>query len=323
MDNNGLIYGYWLSGPHKGLSISWRQLTDGLTGNDNYWLHFDYTHPDTRRWFEQQSQLEPVVLNALLDGETRPRTTLIKRGVLLTLRGVNLSPGSVPEDMVAIRVWVEGNAIITTRRRPLLSVQDIVTLIENNEGPESPGEFIVTLSGRLIERMQQTIENTEDELDDIEEKIGTTKPFELRNDIANLRRQAISLRRYIYPQREAMAQLQNEKITLFNVNDRIHLREMTEHLIRYVDDLDSVRERATVTQEELANQQSEQLNNRMYVLSIVTAVFLPLGFLTGLFGINVAGIPGSDYPSAFWLFLLFLTMLIAAQLMLFKHKQWF
>lgn len=323
MTDNGLIYGYWLNGEHKSQAITAQHLAQGLTGTDTYWLHFDYTKPGSQQWLEQHSQLEPAVIRALLSEETRPRATIIKQGVLLSLRGVNLAPNSDPEDMVAIRVWADNNRIISTRKRPLLSAKDLATLIQHNEGPETSGAFIAMLSGRLISRMQQTIEQTEDNVDAIEESIGIAKPFELRNDIARLRRQAITLRRYISPQREAMIQLQSEKITLFNGDDRIHLREMTEHLIRYIEDLDSVRERATVTQEELANRQSEQLNNRMYVLSIVTTIFLPLGFLTGLLGINVGGIPGADDPAAFWLFLLFLTVLIVAQLWFFKRKQWF
>jgi len=57
-----------------------------------------------------------------------------------------------------------------------------------------------------------------------------------------------------------------------------------------IEDLDSARDRAVVTREELVNRLSEQLNMRMYVLSLVAAVFLPLGLLTGSLGINLAGV---------------------------------
>jgi len=72
-------------------------------------------------------------------------------------------------------------------------------------------------------------------------------------------------------------------VRLWGDNDR---------LIRHIEDLDAVRERAAVTQEELLSRLSEQMNIRMYVLSMVATIFLPLGFLTGLLGINVGGIPG-------------------------------
>jgi zinc transporter len=103
----------------------------------------------------------------------------------------------------------------------------------------------------------------------------------------------------------------------------VRLRETTDHLIRYIEDLDSSRDRASVTQEELVNRLSEQMNNRMYVLSIVAAIFLPLGFLTGLLGINVGGLPGVENPDAFNIFTIFLITVVALQVWLFKVKRWF
>ncbi|MEE4164807.1 MAG: CorA family divalent cation transporter, partial [Desulfocapsaceae bacterium] len=96
----------------------------------------------------------------------------------------------------------------------------------------------------------------------------------------------------------------------------------TDHLLRYIENLDSTREQATVIHEELVSNLSEQLNSRMYVLSVITTIFLPLGFLTGLFGINVGGIPGSGSKSAFTVFVLILAAIVLAVLVLFKKKRW-
>ncbi|UZE95399.1 zinc transporter ZntB [Alkalimarinus alittae] len=323
MDKNALIYGYTLSGPDKGVPITVDDVARGVSKEQCTWLHFDYTHPDAISWIEQQSALDPVVINALLSEETRPRATALKGGVLLSLRGVNLAAGSDPEDMVAIRVWVDEKRVISTRKRSLLSAQDIAALIDAKEGPETPGEFVAMLADRLIARMQETIQDTEDKVAEIEEKVLTAESYSLRSEIADLRRQAISLRRYLAPQREAMLQLLSDKMLLFSADDHVRLRETTDHLIRYIEDLDSVRDRAAVTQEELVNRLSEQLNNRMYVLSIVAAIFLPLGFFTGLLGINVGGIPGADNSNSFMIFILFLVVIVSLQVWLFKVKRWF
>ena len=77
-----------------------------------------------------------------------------------------------------------------------------------------------------------------------------------------------------------------------------------------------------MTQEELNSRLSEQLNKRMYVLSIVAAVFLPLGFITGLLGINVAGIPGAEFAYGFVIVCLLLLLLVFIQIGLFKWKKW-
>ena len=124
------------------------------------------------------------------------------------------------------------------------------------------------------------------------------------------------------PQRDAMARLQSEKVSWLSEENKIQLREVYDHLTRYIEDLDATRERATVTQEELVSRLSEQMDQRMYVLSIVAAVFLPLGFLTGLLGINIAGIPGAEYKFAFFVFCLFLVIIVVLELVVFKRKKW-
>jgi zinc transporter len=93
-------------------------------------------------------------------------------------------------------------------------------------------------------------------------------------------------------------------------------------MTRFVEDLDSARERAAVAQEELLGRLSEQMDKRMYLLSLVAAIFLPLGFLTGLLGINVGGIPGAEYHWGFTLVTLMIVILVVVQVVLFRIKKW-
>ncbi|GAG51715.1 unnamed protein product, partial [marine sediment metagenome] len=120
----------------------------------------------------------------------------------------------------------------------------------------------------------------------------------------------------------AISRLQSEKISWLTDEDRVRLREVYDHLTRYLEDLDAGRERAAVIQEELVSRLSEQMDKRMYVLSMVAAIFLPLGFFTGLLGINVGGIPGAEYKAGFAIFCLLLVGLVIAEIVIFKKKKW-
>ena len=131
------------------------------------------------------------------------------------------------------------------------------------------------------------------------------------------------MRRHLGPQREALAQLQSEKIEFLTPSEKLEIREINDSLIRYIEDLDMMRERAASAQEDLLSQLSEQLNSRLYLLSIISAVFLPLGFLTGLMGVNLAGIPGSEASYAFGLFTLSLGLMSLIVLWLLKQRRWF
>ena len=105
--------------------------------------------------------------------------------------------------------------------------------------------------------------------------------------------------------------------------NKLQLRESSDTITRHVEDLDSARDRASVAYEELSSRLSEQMNSRMYVLSLVAGLFLPLGFLTGLLGVNVGGIPLADDPLGFLEVVIFMIILIVIQVIVFRRKKWF
>lgn len=322
MSEQYLISAFLLNGTGGAKDLSVEEAKNWQPADGLLWLHFDYSSPETVQWINNDERLDDISKESLLSEETRPRTVIINDALILALRGVNLNPGSDPEDMVAVRLWADQHRIITTIKRNLLSVQDIAKSFKNSEGPGNTSEFISDLAQRLIWRMSDTIENIEERLADLEESVIEMGSTELRQKLSTIRRESIVLRRYLAPQREAMIRLYGEKISWLSETDRFRLREVNDEVIRYIEDLDSVRDRATVIHEELASNLSEQMNSRMYVLSLVAAIFLPLGFLTGLFGINVGGIPGSGSNNAFPLFVLGLIGMAILILILFKRKKW-
>ena len=321
-EDQGLITAYILDGKGKGTQIGWEEIRNWAPGKGVLWVHLDYTSPEARQWITQEADLEEVLSCALLEAETRPRSILNRDGLLLTLRGVNTQPQSNPEDMVAIRLWIDKNRIISTRKRKLLSVNDLRTALEKGHGPKSPGEFLVDLTERLVERMADVIDHIDDDVDSLQDQVLTMESHQLRPIIAGCCRQAIGLRRYLGPQREALSKLYNERVEWLGDIERMHLRETSDRMMRYIEDLDSSRERASVAQEELMSRLSENMEKRMYVLSLVATVFLPLSFITGLLGINVGGIPGAENTTAFLMVCLMLTGVAIIQFWIFKIKKW-
>lgn len=91
-----------------------------------------------------------------------------------------------------------------------------------------------------------------------------------------------------------------------------------------VEDLDAIRECAAVIQDELMNRLSDQKNRNMYLLTIVATIMLPLGFFTGLLGINVDGIPGSENaPWAFALVCALLVLVVGLEVWILRRLRWF
>jgi len=323
MNSEALIHAFLLIGDGYAKSLSWAEVQTWKPADGVLWLHFLNTEPEVSTWMHNQSGLDPLVADVLMSQDSRPRTTAIHDGLLIALRGVNLNPGADPEDMVSIRLWANHERIVSTRRRSLLSVGDIVQQLETGKGPKNVADFIVAITDRIVMRMSDTVDDLEDQMGEIEEHVLAETSNSIRNDLSNLRRTTISLRRYLSPQREALSRLHTDPHELFDKMHMLRMREVSDRLLRHIEDIDEVRDRASVTHEELVSRVSEDLNKRMYVLSIVTTIFLPLGFFTGLLGINVGGIPGSDYSGAFAIFVTILIVLVTMQITFFKWRKWF
>jgi zinc transporter len=319
-----ILFGYTFDGAGGVRPLQDEHISQQLKDEGLAWVHMRANHPKTRKWLQTElSYLDHLIINALLADETRPRLTEYRDGLLVILRGVNLNENSAPEDMVSIRLWVDPHRIISLRRRKLRTIGDIETNLKEGSGPHNAGDFIVDLCARMFERMEPVLLDLDDRTDDVEEKVMENPDAGLRRDIIDIRKQAIMMRRYISPQREVLAGLRDSQLPWITHAHKRHLQESLDRLTRYVEDLDAIRERAQIVKDELSNMLADKLNRNMYLLSVIAAIFLPLGFLTGLLGINVGGIPGSDNPHAFWIFAGALLTLVAAQVALFKKLDWF
>lgn len=323
-ENGGLVCAYLRPDGGAWKQIGWQEVQSWQPKQGLLWVHLDREHPEARHFIAVHSGIDAIVQEVLLAEETRPRAMSIGDCLLLILRGVNLNPGADPEDMVSIRLWVEPRRIISTRHRRLMAINDLRERMARGEGPDTVGDLVVAMAAGLIDRMSGIIEELDDEEDALEVQVVEEQRREVRTELSRIRRQAISLRRYLAPQRDALSRLQGEELSWLDSRRKARLREVTDRVIRYVEDLDAIRERAAVIQDELINRLSDQMNRNMYLLTIVATIMLPLGFFTGLLGINVDGIPGSENaPWAFALVCALLVLVVGLEIWILRRLRWF
>ena len=269
---------------------------DAPVGAGWRWLHFDMGDPALAGWL--RDRVPDYVATALLMPETRPRFDERAEGVLVNLRGVNLNPDSAPEDMVAMRVWATSTQVITLRHRRIMAVDAIRKDIEGGNAPLSPAAFLAQIAEGLTRRIETVALTLEDRVDALEDAIlaeTTINP----QDVLDLRQSLIKLKRFIGPQRDALYDFAFSNDGFLDEATALHLKETANRAARSVEALEADRDRMAALQDHLDTRSAATLGRNGYVLSIIAAIFLPLGFLTGLFGVNIAGMPGVETPRAF------------------------
>ena len=136
-ENDGLVFSYILGEKGDGTPVDWGQIRKWKPEHGVLWLHIDYTDSSAMKWLNEESGIDPVLCEALIAEETRPRVVASDDSLLLILRGVNFNPGADPEDMVALRMWFDKHRIITMRHRKVMAIEDIHANIDTGKGPST------------------------------------------------------------------------------------------------------------------------------------------------------------------------------------------
>ncbi|MGB5558292.1 MAG: zinc transporter ZntB [Paracoccaceae bacterium] len=305
----------------KATPIVGPHLTPEPTPGSTYrWLHFDIADPGLASWVALH--LPPVAAAALLQPETRPRCDMHDGGLILNLRGINMNTGADSDDMVSLRLWVTETLIVSARVRRVFAADDLREEMATGSGPVNTAEWLCALSKSLTDRIELASLDLDDQTSALEDDL-MTGGAENSSALMPLRRQAIRLRRYVGPQREALDRLSLVDAPMIGPTERVKLREIANRTMRSVEELEASALRLQVLQEHVHAQRAEAMSRNGFLLSIVAAIFLPLGFLTGLFGVNVAGMPGSDSPWAFAALSGGMLVIGLALYIYVRHLRWF
>ncbi|MFK8252275.1 zinc transporter ZntB [Ancylobacter terrae] len=301
-DVDGLVTAWVFDGRGGARRAGWPEIRQPEPSQEGFiWIHLQLFENRQQPWLVGASGIDPSIVESLVAEETRPRCVLFDEGALLNLRGVNLMPYSLPDEMHSVRIWVEPHRIVSLRKRQLSAIGDFEDAILRGRAPRTPGEFVADISMRLVDRMDTVVTVLSEQADEIEESVWSAGLSNLSKRIAELRRVAILLRRHIAPQREALNHFSLEDADWLGQRDRHRLREAADRVSRFAEELDSVRERAAVIYDQMVERRAEQMNRSMLILAVVTAVFAPLTLITGLLGMNVEGIPFADDTGGFWM----------------------
>ena len=278
-------------------TTSW---TIGERHNGHFcWAHLDGRDEEAMRWLDDEAHaLPPTARFNLTTAETRPRCQPLHEGVIINLRGPRQSAEDEGDELVSIRIWAERGRVVSVTYRHMAGLENLRERMEHGEFLD-PGDFIAALAVQISHQLDPVVADLGDQVDDCELALSADG-FALRRNIAKARSTAISYRRFIVPQRQALEAMSQLEYGWIEDEDRIHLREAADRFARMAEELEAVRERSALLHEQITDLRAEKIDRRSLIIAIVALIFLPLTFVTGLFGMNVDGIPYAHHPLSFW-----------------------
>lgn len=318
----GLRFAALLDGKGGCVDLDWEGISRWQTEAGFLWVHLERDTPEARHWILDQSGIDPTIGEVLLAEDSRPRIETVGEGLLLVLRGINLAAEQV--ELVPIHVWIDAGRAISLRDQghSLNALRDIRLALVACHGPRCAGELLVQINEKIVRDLEPVVEQMEIEVGHLEEQQIDNISVASRQILADQRRRAIHLRRYLLPQREALFRLQTTDTALIGAHDRIRLSIVIDTVIRFIEDLDAIRDRATILHEDLSTQMTEQIAKVSNRLTGVAALLLTPSLVAGMLGANIGGIPGQDYPLAFLEFVILIAAVLVVQWIIFRKIGW-
>ena len=283
------------------------------------WLHAEGT--GSAEAMHLPAYVPRMAAGALLASETRPRCDEVDDAVLINLRGTARDAAHGSDGLVSIRVWVEGARVTSVSRYRLAALAKVEALARAGKIIDG-GDFVSILAQAISTELDPEVADLGDQLDDCERMLDGGDIYALRRKIAALRSQAIVLRRFVAPDRDALGQMAQLDFDWISREDRMHLREAADRFARMAEELEAVRERAALLHEQLTDLRAEMIDQRSLGIAVVAFIFLPLTFVTGLLGMNVEGIPFARDPWAFWGVVAFCVVIGGAVMAWFARRHW-
>jgi magnesium transporter len=278
-----------------------REAIDGLFERDEFfWL--DVTDPGIPEANElgEAFGFHPLALEDMLKRDQRPKLEDYGDYMFLVYYGAGASGGDVR--LEEVHAFLSGRYMVTSHRFPCPALAEARERLSAKE-PRSEQFVVYRMLDALTDTFFPVLEKVDDQMEQLEGEIfARPRPGHLEQ-ITELRRDLVELRRVVAPQRDLLSRGVDDILELpgLQADERNYFRDVYDHAIRISDQIDSYRDLLAGTRDAYLSVASNRLNEITKQLTVVATVFLPLSFVVGFFGQNFRWLVANvESAAAFW-----------------------
>ncbi len=277
-----------------------------------HWLHVSLANKAGESWLQSRSGLPESFFDALTQGSRSTRIERDGEWLLAVINDVTYDFGFDIGDVATLWVAVGPDRVVSARRHPLRSVDRLRVAVRGGAEMDSPVALLDHLLRDQADELQAIVRRAADRLDEIEDQLLAGQLEQHTTELGRLRRLMVRLQRLLAPEPSALQRTLSSPPRWIAAEDLAHLHRANDEFSLVLRDVVSLQERIKLMQDECATRVAEENNRSLFTLTVVTVLALPINLVSGLFGMNVGGIPLADRPGGFWWMLSFIGALTLA-----------
>jgi magnesium transporter len=295
-------------------NLIWVSLESATTDEINLVLGDTFTfHPLT-------------IEDCLSDGYQIAKVDDFEDYLFIIANAVNIKETEFDLDSSELDIFLGSNYLVSCFTSARMTPVDRVwkRLLRDRRVYNHGADFLChALLDALVDEYMPVTDDMENEIEQLEDTVLQKPNPAVLERLLTLKHSIVSLRRMVSPLREVVNRMARDDYAQIEPTNRIYFRDVYDHLIWILDIAETIRDIVSGAMDIYLNSTSLRLNEVMKALTIVSTIFLPLAFVTGLFGMNFIHIPGLSHPLGFWTVCCICLLISGGMIYFFKKRQWF
>ncbi|WP_085317161.1 transporter [Derxia lacustris] len=274
---------------------------DGADVTGFLWLHFNLSHAGAEPWMRAHTGLEENFFDELHSGS---RTTRIERDgerLFGVMNDVVFDFAFDAGDVATLWLSLGPRLFVSARRHPLRAIDRLRMAVRHGAAPASTVELLDHLLHDQADELQAIVRQVVERADLMEDDLLAGRHERHLPELPRLRRLMARLQRLLAPEPSALMRMLARPPAWVAPDDIAQLQAATEDFALVLRDIAGVQERIKLMQDEASARMAEESNRTLFTLTLVTVLALPINLVSGMFGMNVGGIPLGENDHGFWI----------------------
>lgn len=270
-------------------------------------------------------QLHPLTIEDILNNEQRPKIEENPNYVYLVVHMIRFDQHSHKVDVEQVSLVLGKDYVLSIQEKEGDTFDPVRKRLEAGMGmirDATPDYLLYTLVDAIVDNYFLVIDQIANTLDGLEDELLDNLQRETFNNIHALKKELMTLRRSVWPMREVVSKMERDQYLQTSEDLNIYIRDLYDHTIEVIDTIEVYRETVSGLVDLYQSMSSNKMNEVMKVLTIISTIFIPLSFITGLYGMNFEYIPELDWRFGYFMVWGISILLVVVMLVIFRKKKW-
>ena len=290
------------------------------------WINIDGLHDvETVEKIGKQFSLHPLILEDIDNTGQRPKLEDFGNHIFVVLKMLYFDKEKNELEEEQVSLIFGSNFVISFQERVGDIFEPLRERIRSIKGRvrKSGADYLAyALIDSIVDNYFVILEQLGERIEDAEQELATDPTVETLQTIRVFKKEMILLRKSIWPLREVANSLERGESPLINESTGIYLRDVYDHTIQIIDTVESYRDMLSGMLDVYLSSISNKMNEVMKVLTIFAAIFIPLTFVAGIYGMNFGFMPELEWHWGYFALLLVMAAIGASMLVYFRRKRW-